>query len=371
MLELGVDVGLSSVGLAMGPPTPPYNLLFGIGYAVAPPAAVRHAADEAHDSARQQAAARAAAAVAAASAQPQLRGVVHDAVSGAPIAEAVIRLPGRPENPLLSAADGSFVLVLRTASATLPTLTLEVRRTGYLPSTVAVALAPGNDRQVAIQMQPRPQPGRIQGLVLDASGGPVEARVRFRTGSAEPSVLARGGSFLVQLPAGSYEVEPEAAGFLAQRRRITVEAGQEVVLELRLRRRPRVSGISLAGERIVLRRGLEFEGQGGRLTAGSQAALDEVVDLLLGQPQPGEIWVEKCVGQGEAGMARREQQQLLARAVRDYLIGGGVAEGDVRSREVGPGRASRPATVPGSGRAPLCGVMLRLARPALPEPLLQ
>jgi outer membrane protein OmpA-like peptidoglycan-associated protein len=190
-----------------------------------------------------------------------------------------------------------------------------------VPVVVASADGIGMDlRDVKVD-----ETGAMTAKVLDSDGTPLRGQLAVSggPGSAEklfssfPKVDAR-------LPVGKYVAVASAPGHLSQGRTFKVGADGTASLELRLRPAPDAPRVGLARKRVHLAEPVAFEPGGPHVEEVSFPLLDEVVDLLLGNPSV-KLRIEGRTG--DAASAERNVALGRARAndVMRYLIDHGVA----------------------------------------------
>lgn len=149
----------------------------------------------------------------------------------------------------------------------------------------------------------------LSGRVLDPSGAPVPA-ARLRIRSSETSLVRElnadsRGNFSAHLPAGRYQVEVMAQGFLDQTRSVQLDEGQPVYLEFKLEIEP-------VRESVLV---VEL--------AGTPLGLDEPVTK---SPVPLQEWPQAVNVIPSEGFRDRLQWNLVA--LGQYLPGVTVAQGE-------------------------------------------
>lgn len=257
----------------------------------------------------------------------QVRGVVRDAQTQAPLADAFVRFIGVPQNALLTDEHGSY------ASGPLPVgpLTVEASRGDHQTARTAVVVRAGETTAANLELltmartapailwvelrdETNATPAAIATLsrpLLGQGAGRAQAEIQSIEMSPQPH------GHYARLSGGSWRLRIDAAGYLSREQIVVLSAGTERRLSLRLVRRPALPRVRLIPDEIALAEPLSFVGDAlhPQLTPASLRLLDEVSDLLIHHLELRQIRIE-TVGAGTAA-------QLIA--VRDYLVQAGTA----------------------------------------------
>jgi hypothetical protein len=155
------------------------------------------------------------------SVEAMLSGTVTDAVTGAPVSLAEIRLVG---GTLATASerDGRYELL----GVPPGTRSFEIRHPRYFPVSVeSIGVSQAGVASLDFALEPRPTTGGLQGIVRDAeTGAPVPGALVSVVGEASATTDEVGRYALANLPAGLVEVWLEASGFPPQTRTAVVDA---------------------------------------------------------------------------------------------------------------------------------------------------
>jgi outer membrane protein OmpA-like peptidoglycan-associated protein len=149
---------------------------------------------------------------------------------------------------------------------------------------------------------------------LAVSGGPGSAEKLF---SAFPKVDTR-------LPVGKYVAVASAPGHLSQGHVFKVGTAGTASFEVRLRPAPDAPRVGLARKRVHLAEPVSFEPGSPRVAEVSFPLLDEVVDLLLGNPAV-KIRIEGRTGDAVSAERNAALGRARANDVMRYFIDHGVA----------------------------------------------
>jgi outer membrane protein OmpA-like peptidoglycan-associated protein len=166
---------------------------------------------------------------------------------------------------------------------------------------------------------PEKKPTILKGRLLDLEDKPVNGVLRVRGKDYEAS-----SSVELELPAGDYLVEAEAPGYLIRGRRLTLVEGETASFDFVLRPIPRVKTAELTRSEVTITQQLQFEFNQAAILPNSFFILDEVVDVLIRNPQVRQVRIEghtDDVGGQEFNQTLSENRAL---AVVKYLIEHGV-----------------------------------------------
>ena len=337
-LELGVQLGLMSAGYAMGAKLPIATGYGALSWELDLTGGRREpspAGPRATDSPR------------GTPVPGGIRGLVRDAGSATPLADAVVRFVGVRTNPVLTDEHGEF------RSGPLPpgAVVVEVSRGDHEPTRSTVHVRPGetSTREIALAPAPRVQPASLL-VALRGDAGPLPPALVSATLSqaATGQVLelhapAEGGSdLLARAPAGTWVLRADAAGYLAREQLLVLTGGSEHRVSLRLTRRPSLPRVQLGDGEILLGEPLVFappdpQTERVALAEPSGALLDELIDLLVRHPELRHLRIEYGTPGGGTGDSELLERQVIA--VRDYLVQRGVAPERVVATEAGSARA--------------------------------
>ncbi len=341
----GVDIGTGATSEFIDEvaPEPPYNLWFGLAWAVdtEPPAPIIQMVD------------KPVAQAPVATASPFLAGLVVDKASGTGIAGASLRFDGRAFSGLLSAEDGSFKsFALNPGNYTLA-ISAKGYRDGQCPVVVPTeaeqkaastpnAAAPpegasvqpgsiGPDGAVSVrcELEALPQLGNVLGSVVDAAtqaavGG---SHVKIRdTRSRELELAAdASGSFRFQnVPPGRVTIIVDAPGYFPSTEEFTIKAMEDVSARMQLNKRPDQPNVLVTGRELKLKKQVHFTNNSAEILPDSTAILEEIADVLKTHAEIKGIEVQGHTdNQGEASY-NLKLSESRAQAVVDSLVRMGV-----------------------------------------------
>jgi OmpA-OmpF porin, OOP family len=314
-----VDAGLTSPGFIYGPPTMPWNVILGLAYAYD---------GMAGKASRTKVITRTITRVQDVQSAPpegRVRGVVRDSASKKSLGGVMVRYPDSKFalTPQITGEDGTFV-----SYGLLPgQSSIEVSREDYETQKVTVEVRPHAETPLEIVLVPKPpQASQIKVRVTDETGMPLAATVRF-VSSRGPVVDADpdpAGGYQARLPAGDYSMDVVANGYLSRPRQVQIEAGKAQTFDVQLRKKPKVSHVSLGKGEIVLKGVIHFDTNNVDIRPDSQQLLDEVVDILVANPQIKRVRVEGHTDNRGVPAANVTLSKGRARSVMAYLIKQGI-----------------------------------------------
>ncbi|HZS35356.1 MAG TPA: OmpA family protein [Polyangia bacterium] len=338
ILDAGIDVGAESPGFQYGPPVPQWNLTFGAAYAYDPVGQAKPKTKVVTKTITRE--------ISRGPVTGKVRGIVRDAATKKPLGGATVRYLNRRENPQLSADDGTF-----TSYGFSPGLVVvEVSRDDY--NSMRVETTASADRETPIEAlltAKPPQNGTLRGKITDDAGLPVAAAVRLTPaagGNAVDADLEAPGVFSARLPGGDYSMEVTAPNHLAKQRTITISAGQLQTVEIVLHKKPATSHVALTKNEIAIKGTIHFGTNNAEIKPDGEQLLDEVVDVMVKNPQLRKIRVEGHTdnrGDAELNLALSKAR---AAAVVQYLVKQGVDPARLQSEGYGATQPLVPNLTP-------------------------
>jgi outer membrane protein OmpA-like peptidoglycan-associated protein len=331
-LDAGFDAAVQSVGYGYGPPLPPYNVIFGIGFpldvdAFKRPVVVTRILEKEN-----------------APTTGTVSGILKAASDGKPIGDAVVAFIGQARARVASDPDGSFV------SGPLPPgpVDVEVTAAGFESMKLSALVTAGGSAPVEFSLKAKLVSGNVRGKVADGAGHGLGATVRFIGGTTSEAQTDLGGLYAATLPAGPYRVTVAAPGFPTKETPLDIVAGQDQQLDVTLR--PANPDVTLTPQAIVLRIPIKFRPGKPKLTPVLKAELEGVAEVLADHREIKTLRIEahwsgarankaktkgrgrgkaKGKDQGPAGaaMAGGQDKALTDRQaalVKDYLASKGV-----------------------------------------------
>ncbi len=350
ILDGGVDIGLQSPGFQYGPPVPEWNLVFGAAYAYDPSSRQAKTKVVTRNIMRQ---------LERGPVVGKVRGMVRDAVTKKAIPNAFVRYLNRRDNAQSTADDGTFVSYGFQPS----TISIEVSRDDYNAARVDVQVAGGAETPIEVLLTPKPPAaGTVRGHVTDEANAPINATARFTplAGGASIDAEAEGvGAFGAKLPGGEYTMDAMAEGYLAKQKLVVVTAGQVQSVDLMLRKKPTASHVQLTKNEIVIKGTVHFGTNNAEIKPDGEQLLDEVVDVLVKNPQIRKVRVEGHTDNRGAPEKNMALSKARAAAVMAYLVKQGIDPARLESEGYGATQPLVPNLTP-ANRARNRRVTLRI-----------
>lgn len=218
-----------------------------------------------------------------------VKGIVIDAATKQPIADAIISMKGRSR--LLSEADGTFQLLDVEPGP----LVLVVTRQGYATREVAGTLAPAGTVELnpaLSQLPPEPPaPMTIRGTVFSEDDKPVVATIAAPNASLSKKTGA-AGDYEFTLSSGEQSLEVAATGFMTQGRRVVGRPGEALVIDFVLKPVPKQTLVVLRKEKIEIKKQVHFATASDVILPDSAPLLDQIASLILENDRLKKIRVE-------------------------------------------------------------------------------
>ncbi|TKJ43081.1 hypothetical protein CEE36_04860 [candidate division TA06 bacterium B3_TA06] len=254
-------------------------------------------------------------------AEGYINGIVVDKVTQKPVAEAKICIEGHPGiDTYVTGTDGRFSVEYPEG-----TFFLVAEHPDYVTTRIGSELIELEGGTVMLELAPITGGATVVGTVVDAvNNAPVQAVLRFVsiTGDTVLSSFksdAVSGYYRAVVPAGTYRVDAEAAGYKKTHKSMILEDTDEVVVDFKLERvAPQAPPPPIAFRSIYFGRG-----EAG-LSPQDYAPLKEAVSVLKAHP---EVKVQLRGYTDSVGDAASNQRLSLRRAqsVRDFLISNGIS----------------------------------------------
>jgi len=270
----------------------------------------------------------------------RVKGCVVDDTSDVPVEEAYVEFTGTAGPRIVVDDQGCFESPLL---ATGP-LVVKVKHPEYKPDEVTVEIAPDQVVDAKVRLAPAPRFGRFKGTLTNEADAPVDGTVEIVTEEGEqmPTATTTSGDFDVQLKPGKYQVVVKSEGYLQQGAALTVEPLGKTIRNFVLKPVPKKRISVLTKDKIEITTKVPFEYNKARLLRAAEFILDDVVDVILANPQVKQIRIEGHTDNIGEATYNQDLSRERAESVMEYLVGKGVprerlvAEGFGFSRPIAP-----------------------------------
>lgn len=314
--DLAADIGLGGTGgffapdvtkLTAGQPiNPAYAVHFGVSYTFSP--FVAETQVEVREKERPLG---------------QVKGCVVEAEQGAKVEEAFVEFTGTSGPRIVVDDDGCFLSPRLDPGE----LVVKVKHPDYEPASVTVALVGGEVATTQIRLKPAPRFGRFKGVVTNDKDQPVEAVIEVQDEEGQPAEHStEEGNFDVQLVPGRYQVVVRAEGYLQQGAPVLIEPLGKTIRNFILKPLPKKRISLLKKDKIEISTRIPFEYNKARLLRAAEFILDDVVDLILTNPQIKQIRIEGHTDDTGREDYNQKLSEARAQAVMEYLVAKGIAE---------------------------------------------
>lgn len=255
-------------------------------------------------------------------------GVVVDAEKRAPIADAVVLVPGR--NRVLTDPDGRFSL----RDVAPGPFKIVASKKGYEPREASGVVEAGKPLVLSAALTtlpPEPPPPMtIRGTVMGEDDKAVVATVAVPSaGVAQKS--SANGEFTFTMPSGEQSIEVSAAGYLAQGRRVTGQPGESLVVDFVLKPVPKQTLVVLKKEKIEIKKQVHFATNKDVILPDSAPLLDQVAATIISNPRLKLIRIEGHTDDQGDDAYNLELSQRRAGSVVRALIDRGVDAGRLKA----------------------------------------
>lgn len=308
-LLTGVNLGLTrNVGLGV-PATPPWNFFLGASFAIDP---FQRGETKTVELVRERKIEQKIE-----TAKARVEGVVINKETKAPVAGAIVQIPGL----LPSATDpqGKF----RTLEVGDAKARLAVSRDGYKSAEQDVTLEAGKVAKVEIALEEDVKKGVFE-IATTSQKKAIKAQVTL-TGNGTVAVVdtVPGAAKEVEVPAGTYTAAATADGFLSQTREVQIPAGGKMPLAFDLAPTPKKILVVFKGDKIEILQQVHFATGKSTILADSFDLLNQVVDAIV-RNNVKKVSVEGHTDNKGVKAANQKLSEDRARAVVDYLVAQGV-----------------------------------------------
>ena len=157
--------------------------------------------------------------------------------------------------------------------------------------------------------------------------------------ATEPS----SGSFVGSFEIGEYNLSARSTGYLSKDKTVTLNDKDRLVVDFALRKEPEKRAARIEGSKIVIEKQVNFK-KGSAKIVGKDSfnILDEVVDILVRNPQIKKVMVEGHTD-NEGGKAYNQKLSTKrAASVMEYMVKQGIAPARIKSQGFGQSKPLVP-----------------------------
>lgn len=330
-VDAGVDIGMVSPSFEFGPPTPPWQMILGLGWSFDPNPVIKEVEVEGD----------------APPPPPPVQkpdgrivGQVVDP-AGAPVANAVVTFPGLTSTSILTDANGSFTSFRFPAG----TVAVQVVQDGNVLAEASAEVAQGEDTQLQIQLEQAATPatGIMRGVIVDSGGQPVVGEMKLSGEGVDPNQAfpaTAEGLVALELFEGTYQATVTASGFKTATTTFTVKPGEEITVTVTLEPDKPIESPHVKANKnsIRLTKKITYT-SANDVSDKSKPILDELASFLKQHPEYAGIEIRTHTDDKGAAKKRTDER---AEAVKNYLVGQGVSGSRVSTKGEG---SSKPVAV--------------------------
>jgi outer membrane protein OmpA-like peptidoglycan-associated protein len=326
-LLTGVNLGLTrNVGLGV-PATPPWNFFVGASFAIDP---FQRGETKTVEIVRERKIEQKVE-----TAKARIEGTVVNKDTRAPVAGAVVQIPGLL--PSATDAQGKF----RTLDVGDAKARLVVSRDGYKSAEQDVALEAGKAAKVEIALEEDVKKGLFE-VTTTSQKKTIKGQVTLTSNGTVVVVdTIEGTAKEIEVPAGTYTAAATAEGYLSQTREVQIPAGGKMPLAFDLAPMPKKMLVIFKGDKIEILQQVHFATGKSTILADSFDLLKQVVDVIV-RNNVKRVSVEGHTDNKGVKAANQKLSEDRARAVADYLIAQGVDAKRLESVGYGDGKPIAP-----------------------------
>ena len=258
---------------------------------------------------------------------------------GKPVRDAHIEYAGTTGPRIVVDDTGCF----RSPSVDAGPMTIHVDHPDYKSASVNAEVKIEDSGRLTIELLPAPRLGRFRGDVINEDDAAVEATIEaFVNGALKGSQTAAGGAFALILPPGRYQAVVKAAGYFQQGTALVVEPLGATIVNFTLKKLPTKRLTSVSKDKIEISSRIPFEFGKARLLKAAEFVLDDVVDVLLANPQLGRVRVEGHSDSTGSELMNTALSGQRAEAVVEYLVARGIPAPRLEAVGIGGERPLAP-----------------------------
>mgnify|MGYP000918997071 FL=1 len=327
VVDVGVDLALQSPGFQFGPPIPAWNVVAGAAWAfdMGSPKAQRttRTVTKVYETASKAPVAKP---------EGRVAGTVVDAKTKKPVPGAVIKYAVKGLTAQSAGDDGTF----RSEALPPGPVQFTVTAPEYEVASEKAVIDVDTVRKIEVALKALPpKEGKVRIRVTDDKTNPLPGATARSSGPVARDATYDGELLVVQLPEGTYGIAIEAPGYLSKEKQVKVAVNSDQTIELSLSKRPLVSHVEIKANEIVIKGTIHFANNAATILPDGQQILNEVVDVLAKNPQIRKVSIEGHTDNVGDAAKNLQLSKDRAKAVMDYMVKSGIAQGRLTSEGFG------------------------------------
>lgn len=336
-LHAGVDLGLTTEDAEGLPVTSPYNVIFGVSWTIDPRPKVEYVEVE-------KVIEKTVEAPAAEATKGMIAGTIVDEATNETIKRAVIEYLSEDVSAQSSSAvNGQFKSYAFEPGKVIK---MRISHPDYEPAEVSATIQEGTI-PLNVALKAIPKIANIKGRVLDEKDKPVKLAgitIVGKDGKEMRLPVDAGGNFVKEIPAGDYSITARADGFMTRGRDITIEANDNMTIDIVLLPQPEKIVVKLRAEKIEIQEKVFFETGEAVILPKSFNLLNQVASVIADNPQIRAIQIEGHTDDVGKSADNLDLSQRRAEAVKKYLQDQGVSPTRLKAKGFGSGNPILPNT---------------------------
>ncbi len=206
--------------------------------------------------------------------------------------------------------------------------------------------------ELTCAIRPLPRKATLKGVVIGSSGLPLAgAAVQLEGPQPASAVSGMSGDFaFAQVAPGSYTLRVEADGAFVKKQPVELLANETTSVRVEVLEKPARSLVRVTSREIRLRRKIAFQASTAEINPSSNILLAEIADVMVRQPEIGLVEIGVHTDNQGSSSRNLEISQQRAEAVRMRLIENGVSPARLEAKGYGAERPLVPNLTP-SNRA--------------------
>jgi outer membrane protein OmpA-like peptidoglycan-associated protein len=253
----------------------------------------------------------------------RVNGCVVNDETDKPIEEAYIEFMGTAGPRIVVNDEGCF----ESPEFVPGEMVIKVKHPDYKSDELSIQIIGNETATAKSRLAPAPRYGRFKGIITNEDDVPVDGILEI---SVDDEVVmsqpSDGGAFDFQMEPGRFQVIVKAEGYLQQGAPLLIEPLGKTIRNFILKEIPKTRISILKKDKIEITTKIPFEYNKARLLRAAEFVLDDVVDVILQNPQIDLIQIEGHTDNTGEAKYNEELSRSRAETVMEYLIEKGVPE---------------------------------------------